>query len=319
MKTISVVIPTYNEELNIPYAYERVTKLFNEVLLEYQYKILFVDNGSKDGSRKIIRELASKDYHIQYIFYTKNFGFSKSTFYGLTQAEGDCAVLLFCDMQDPPELIEQFIQEWESGEKIVAGIKSKSKESKLVYFIRSVYYKVMSQISEVEHIEQFTGFGLYDRSVLDVLKQINDPLPYLRGIIAEIGPAHKKVYYEQVKRERGKTSFSFIKLYDVAMLGITSYSKAVLRAATFIGAIVSVVSILVSVLTFILKIAHIVDYEAGMAAVLTGVFFFGGVQLFFLGLLGEYIYNINTRTMGHPLVVEFERYNIGDANIKLED
>ena len=307
MKTVSVVIPTYNEEENIPLIYKRVKKIFDSQLQSLNYKILFIDNCSEDKSRDIITYLQESDEHVQYIFNTKNFGFSKSTFYGLTQSVGDCSILLFADMQDPPELIVKFIKDWEAGYKVVAGIKNKSQENPIVYFIRKSYYYFVKKIAEIEHIEQFTGFGLYDKSVIKIFSQLDDPLPYLRGIVAELAPTCKKEFYEQEKRKHGKSSFNFFRLYDVAMLGITSYSKALLRAASFLGFLISFISFLISFITFFLKIFSIINYPIGIAAILFGIFFIGGVQLFFIGILGEYISNINIRTMHRPLVVEEKR------------
>lgn len=310
MKSITIVIPTYNEEENIDLIYKRVTDIFSENLGKYQYHILFIDNCSADQSRKKIKELAKKDKKIQYIFNVKNFGFSKSTFYGLTQADGDAVVLLFADMQDPPELILEFVHEWEKGSMVVAGIKNKSRENPVLYFIRNCYYKFINKIVEIQHIEQFTGFGLYDKSVIEVFKNLEDPLPYLRGIVAELAPECRKVYYEQEKRKHGKSSFHLKNLYDVAMLGITSYSKALMRIATFAGLLIAVCSFILAVVTFGLKIFHVIDYPIGNAAIIFGVFFLGSVQLLFIGILGEYISNINIRSMKRPLVVEEERYNL---------
>ena len=248
MQIVSVVIPTYNEEENIPLIYERVKKIFEKQLVDYDYRILYIDNCSTDQSRIRIKELAEKNDKVQYIFNMKNFGFSRSTFYGLTQSVGDCTVLLFADMQDPPELIIDFVSEWEKGSKVVVGIKNKSQEN----------------------------------SAMD------DPLPYLRGIVAELAPDVKKVYYEQKRREHGKTSFNFIKLYDVAMLGLTSYSKALMRISMFVGIAIAVISFVVSLVTLILKLTGVIAYPIGSAATLFGVFFLGGVQLIFLGILGEY-------------------------------
>lgn len=310
MQTITIVIPTYNEEENINLIYNRVKKIFDEELKRYKVNILFVDNCSTDASRNMIRILAKEDRCVQYIFNAKNFGFSRSTFYGLTQARGDCAILLFADMQDPPELIINFVEEWESGYKVVAGIKNKSQENKFMYWIRKCYYYFINKIVDIQHIEQFTGFGLYDKSVIEVFAKLEDPLPYLRGIVAELAPECKKVYYEQAKREHGKSSFKFKNLYDVAMLGITSYSKALMRVATFLGVFVASVSFLIAVVTLFLKVFRIIEYPIGNAAIIFGVFFLGGLQLIFIGILGEYISNINIRTMRRPLVVEEERYNL---------
>ncbi len=310
MKSITIVIPTYNEEENIELVYKRVSDVFKKNLSGYGYDILFIDNCSLDSSRTRIRELAKKDDNIQYIFNMKNFGFSKSTYYGLTQAKGDAAVLLFADMQDPPELIVEFVHEWEKGNLVVAGIKNNSKENPLIYFIRGCYYKFINRIVDIQHIEQFTGFGLYDRSVIKIFGALEDPLPYLRGIVAELAPECKKVFYEQNKREHGKSSFNFKGLYDVAALGITSYSKTFMRIAVLTGLLIAVCSFLLAAVTFILKIFHIIDYPIGTAAILFGVFFLGSIQLLFIGVLGEYISNINIRTMKRPLVIEEERYNL---------
>lgn len=309
MKCVSVVIPTYNEEENIPLVYDRVKKIFDKIKEGYTFQILFIDNHSGDRSREMIRALADKDKRVQYIFNVKNVGFSKSTFYGLLQSQGDCSILLFADMQDPPELILDFIKYWEQGFKVVIGIKNKSNEAKVMYFIRNLYYSFINSITDINHIEQFTGFGLYDASMIDILRQLDDPLPYLRGIVAELMPDHKAVYYTQQKRERGKSSFDFMKLYEVAMLGITSYSKVLMRLAALLGSMIAGISFCIAIGTLLLKVFGIVSYPIGNAAILFGVFFLGGLQLVFLGVLGEYVSNINIRTMKRPLVVEEERGN----------
>ena len=309
MKTISIVVPTYNEEQNVPLIIDRLRNIFMEELVTYNYEIIFVDNCSQDGTRSLIKKYAREDKQIKAIFNARNFGFSRSTFYGLSQAEGDCAVLLFADMQDPPELVIDFIREWENGNRIVIGIKNKSEENRLLYLLRSVYYKVIRRIGEIDHIEQFTGFGLYDKSFIEVFRELHDPIPYLRGIVAELGFQYKKLYYTQKKRIHGKSSFNFWKLYDIMMLGITSYSKTVLRIATLMGFVIAILSMLIAVVTFVLKIFGIVNFEIGIAAISIGVYFFGSMILFFIGMLGEYIMNINIRTMGHPLVIEEERIN----------
>lgn len=312
MKTISILIPTYNEQGNVNEIYKRITHLFNNTLNNYAYEIVFIDNYSKDRTREYLINLARADEKVKLIFNAKNFGFVRSTFYGILQTTGDCTVLLFADMQDPPELIVDFVSQWEQGSKIVVGIKTKSKENKLMYFFRSCYYKLIGNIAEVEHIEHFTGFGLYDKEFINILKNLNDPMPYLRGIVAELGYERKEVYYEQKKRENGKTSFNFFKLYDVAMLGITSYSKVVMRLATILGFIASIISLLIALITIILKLLYWDKYPIGTAAILTGTFFIGSIQLFFIGFLGEYILNINTRIMNRPLVIEEKRVNFED-------
>ncbi|MCI1477129.1 MAG: glycosyltransferase family 2 protein [Clostridium beijerinckii] len=309
MKTISVVIPTFNEEGNVKQAYEKVKKVFLDKLQEYNYEIIFIDNYSKDTTRKIITDICKYDNNVKAIFNAKNFGFTKSTFYGLIQSTGDATVLIFADMQDPPQLIYDFVKEWEKGNKIVIGIKNRSKENRIMYLLRSCYYKMISKIAEIEHINHFTGFGLYDKSFIEVLSKLDDPMPYLRGIVSELGYERKELFYEQQKREYGKSNFNFFKLYDVAMLGITSYSKVVMRIATILGLIASATSMLVAIITICLKIIYWDKYPIGTAAILTGTFFIGSIQLFFIGLLGEYILNINTRVMKRPLVIEDRRIN----------
>ena len=309
MKSVTIVVPTFNEQENIPLCVKRIESIFSNIN-KYDYRILFVDNCSMDNTRIIIRELAKDNPKIQYIFYVRNFGFSKSCFYGLTQCNTDCAILLFADLQDPPELITHFLKYWEDGSKVVVGVKNKSNESKLMYFIRSIYYKIMARISYIDHIEQFTGFGLYDRSVLNVFRSLNDPIPYLRGIVAELAPECKKVFYRQHQRQFGKSSFKFRSLYDVAMLGMTSYSKFIMRCSLLLGVIVSFFSLLIALTTVVLKVFGIVSYPIGSTAALFGIYFLGGLILLFLGLLGEYIANINVRTMNHPIVVEQERFNL---------
>lgn len=318
MKTITIVVPTYNEEANIQSIYDRVQEVFAASLSDYGMQLLFIDNDSQDGTRALIRGLAEKDERVQAIFNATNFGFSKSCFHGLSQAEGDCAVLMFADMQDPPEVIPEMVRKWEEGYKIVLGIKSKSRENKLMYLIRSVYYGILEKISETEHIRQYDGFGLYDAAFVKQLRRLRDPMPYLRGLVAEIGYRHAEVEYTQELRKAGKSTFSLMKYYDVAMLGITSSSKIVMRMATFLGMGLGVVCMIVAIITFILKLCNWQYFNAGTAAIIVGIFFIGAVQLFFLGFLGEYILNINVRTMNHPIVVEEERIHLRRETAKEE-
>lgn len=308
-KTITVVVPTYNEQENIPLVYQRVTGIFSNQLPDYKLEFLFIDNYSTDLSREIILALAEKDRRVKAIFNARNFGFSRSTFYGLTQATGDCAVMMFADMQDPPEMIPKFVEEWENGYKIITGVKARSHENPIMFQIRRLYYFLLKKISDIEHIEQFNGFGLYDRSFIEVIRNLDDPLPYFRGIVVELGFQRKEVPYMHEKRQHGKTKFSFFRLYDVAMLGITSYSKMMMRMATLIGFAIAIISLIVAGFTFVHKLLHWNDYPVGNAATTIGVFFFGAVQLFFVGLLGEYVLSINARTMRHPLVIEERRIN----------
>ena len=231
---------------------------------------------------------------------------------GLQQVKGDCAILLAADFQEPPEMISKFIEEWENGYKIVIGIKNKSKENFIVKMMRNLYYKLIKKFSEVSQIEHFTGFGLYDRDFLEILKKIDDSTPFLRGVVAEFGFQRKELYYEQPKRKHGKTSTNFYVLYDTAMLGFTSYTKVGLRVATFLGMIIAFLSFLIGLVYLILKLINWYDFSAGIAPMLIGVFFLGAVQLFFIGFLGEYIMAINERTKHRPLVIEEKRINFDD-------
>jgi len=310
MKTISIMIPVFNEETNITEIYRRIVDIFNSQLIKYKYEILFIDNDSTDHSREIIVQLAERDKAVKAIFNVRNFGWVRSSFYGLINTTGDAVVYLAADLQEPPELIPAFVAEWEKGTKIIIGVKNKSRESKIKYFIRTIYYKVIKYIAEIEHIEHFLGFGLYDRDFIMILKQLNDPMPYFRGIVSELGYKHKIIYYEQAERYTGKTKlFSFFKNYDLGMLGITSYSKVVLRLATMAGFAFSIVSFLIALIYFIYKLFYWDSFSLGMPVVITGVFFLGSLQLFFLGLLGEYVLNINTRVINRPLVIEEKRIN----------
>lgn len=308
-KKISMVIPTYNEKDNIFDDYDRLKKIMDGDLSAYDYEMLFIDNCSTDGTRDLLRVLADKDENVKVILNGNNFGWMRSSFYGMIQTTGDCTVLLAADMQEPPEMMVEFVREWEDGYKVVIGIKSKSNENKFKYFIRECFYDFLSKITENKHIKQFMGFGLYDSEFIDVLRKLDDPLPYFRGIVAELGFKMKQVEYVQDKRRKGKTHFNFFRMYDLAMLGITSYSKVLMRMATIIGFGISGVSILIAFVTLILKLFHIIDYPVGIAAISIGVFALGGINLFFIGLVGEYILNMNARIMKRPLVVEEERLN----------
>ena len=308
-KCISILIPTYNEEENVGPLADAVRGLFKNELREYRYEIVFIDNDSSDKTRSMIRKLCEGDKDIKAIFNTKNFGQFNSPYYGLMQTTGDCVVLLCADFQDPIELIPEFVKEWENGYKIVIGRKTTSKENKLMYFLRSLYYKILKKMSETEQIEHFTGFGLYDREFINVMKDLDDPTPFLRGIVAELGWDRKEIPYEQQKRRAGKTKNNFYRLYDAAMLGFTSYTKAGLRIATFMGFGVAGISLLIGVFYFVIKLLHWDDYNMGMASIAIGLFFLGAVQLIFIGLLGEYILSMNQRIMNRPLVIEKERIN----------
>lgn len=314
MKTITVVVPVYNEEANIRHIYERVNGVFKKSLPSYECKLLFIDNCSTDNTRSIIEEYAASDTTVQAIYNAKNFGFVRSSFYGLTRGTGDAVVLLYADLQDPPELIPEFVNKWEEGNMIVVGVKKKSLEKPVMYFFRKCYYALINRISEVEQIEQYDGFGLYDRSFIMVLRELDDPMPYLRGIIAELGYKRTEVEYVQDVRKHGKSKWGFLKLYDFAFLGITSYSKTLLRVSTFLGFFVAICSLLVAAVTFIQKLMAWNSVPVGAAAITIGVFFLGAVQLIFIGIMGEYIMNINIRTIRRPLVIEEKRINMEECD-----
>ncbi len=313
MRKISIIIPTYNEEENIIPLYMEITKIFKSVLIKYNYEIVFIDNKSTDTTRTKISILCQKDARVKAVFNARNFGQFNSPFYGMMQTSGDCTILLCADFQDPLDMIPKFIDEWEKGYKIVIGVKSSSKESKFIYFLRSCYYKFIKKMSDIEQIEHFTGFGLYDKDFVDVLRKLEDPTPFLRGIVAELGYERKEIEYTQEKRRAGKSSNNFLKLYDASMLSITSYTKVGLRFATFLGFIISILSFTVGIVYFVLKIMFWNRFPAGTTPLIIAVFFLSAVQLIFTGILGEYILSINTRSMKRPLVIEEKRINFDDS------
>ncbi|MDR1001318.1 MAG: glycosyltransferase family 2 protein [Clostridiales bacterium] len=313
MKTISVMIPTYNEEENVLPICEAIKEQLAQYAGRYNYEIVFIDNCSTDHTRELLREMCIADKRVKAILNAKNFGQGNSPYYGLCQTIGDCTIYMVADFQDPPEIIPRLITEWENGYKIVAMIKTSSKESKLMYFVRSCYYKLVKSMSHIEIIEHFTGSGLYDKSFIDVLRNLDDTEPFLRGIVAELGFKRKDVEYTQQKRRAGKSTNNFFTLYDYAMISVTAYTKTGLRIATFFGMIVSILSILVSLVYFVLKLIFWPLMSFGMAPLTIGVFFIGGLQLFFLGFVGEYIMAINKRVMHHPLVIEEERINFENS------
>jgi glycosyltransferase involved in cell wall biosynthesis len=313
---ISVLIPTFNEEENVVPLSEAIINVFEEQLPTYNYEIIFIDNDSVDKTREKISSLCAQNSNIKAIFNAKNFGQFNSPFYGLCQTSGDCTILMCADFQDPVYMIPRFVSEWENGCKIVCGIKTTSQENSLMYFIRTCYYKLIKRLSDIEQIEHFTGFGLYDKSFIEVLKNLKDPTPFLRGIVAELGARRKDIPYEQAKRRSGKTSNNWYRLYDAAMLSFTSYTKIGLRLATISGFIFSGLSLLVALIYLICKLLFWQHFPMGVAPVLIGVFVIGSLQLFFIGLLGEYILNINSKIMNRPLVIEEKRLNFRNSNVE---
>lgn len=309
MKLISIMIPCFNEIENVEPISKAIIEQMDKYRTQYDFELVFIDNFSTDGTREKLEELCAKNKNIKAIFNAKNFGQFNSPFHGMCQVNGDCVITMCCDFQDPVDLIPRFIAEWEKGYKIVAAIKTTSEENRTIRFLRTCYYKLIKKLSSVEQIEHFTGTGLYDRSFIEVLKTLDDPQPFLRGIVAELGPLRKDIPYTQAKRRAGKTHNNWYTLYDAAMLSFTSYTKIGLRLATIFGFVFSAINMLIAVCYFIAKIIWWDKFPLGTVPMLLGIFFTGSVQLFFIGLLGEYVLNINTRSMHRPLVVEERRIN----------
>ena len=317
MKLISIVTPCYNEEGNVENIYQQVKVVFDQLKV-YVYEHLFIDNASKDKTVAILKEIASKDKNVKVIVNTRNFGHIRSPYHALFQTKGDAVIVIVADLQDPPEMITEFLKKWEEGYKIVIGIKTQSEESSLMFGVRKTFYTLISKLSDVELIRNFTGFGLYDKQVIDIISNLNDPYPYFRGIIADIGFEVAKIEYKQTARKKGITKNNFYTLYDMAMLGITNHSKVPLRLATMLGFSVSIISLLVALGYFIYKIIFWKSFSVGIAPVVIGLFFFSSVQLFFLGLVGEYIGSIHTQVLKRPLVIEKERINFEDSKKCIE-
>ena len=316
MKKISVLIPCYNEVENVELMSQSVINIMNETLPMYDYEIVFIDNCSTDGTRKVLEKICLKNKKIKAIFNVTNFGQFNSPFYGMCQTTGDCTISMCCDFQDPIELIPVFVHEWEKGHKIVSGIKTSSKENRVIYFFRTCYYRIIRNMSSVKMIEHFTGFGLYDKTFISILRELNDPIPFLRGIVAEYGSGFNmiEIEYEQAKRRAGKTHNNFYTLYDAAMLSITSYTKIGLRLATMLGFVSSGISMAVALIYLVMKLINWNEFQPGNAPSTIGVFVLGSLQLFFIGLLGEYILNINTRVINRPVVVEEKRINFEEGD-----
>lgn len=308
-KKISILVPCYNEEDNVIPISEAIIDVLERELSEYDYELLFIDNCSTDLTRPRLRQLCAGNRKIRAIFNAKNFGQFNSPYYGLMQTTGDCAICICADFQDPPELIPRFVEEWEKGAQIVCGIKTSSQESKFMYWLRTRYYRFIQKASDVEQIEHFTGFGLYDRSFLEVMRGLDDPTPFLRGIVAELGGKRVDIEYEQAERKHGKTHNNWYTLYDAAMLSFTSYTKVPLRVATIGGFVMSVFFILLAIVLFIVKLVNWHAFAGGQVSILIVTLLMGSIILFFLGLLGEYIMSIAQRVMHRPLVVEEERIN----------
>lgn len=308
-KKISVLIPCYNEIENVEPISLAIIEQFNNNEPQYDFEIIFIDNYSTDGTREKLEEMCRKNMNIKAIFNAKNFGQNNSPYYGICQTTGDCTIVMSCDFQDPVELIPKFISEWEKGYKVVSGIKTSSAESALLYFLRTCYYKMIKKMSSVEQIPHFTGYGLYDKSFVEILRKIDEPMPFLRGIIAEFATNRTTIEFHQPERRAGKTHNNWWSLYDIAMLSFTSYTKVGLRIASLVGFLISAFNMLFAVIYFIAKMIWWDTFPMGRAPLLIGMFFLGSIQLIFLGLLGEYVMGINTRVIHRPLVVEEKRLN----------
>ena len=308
MPLISVVTPCYNEQENVEEVYRLVKGIF-AALPNYRYEHIFIDNASKDRTVDILKGIAKDDRNVKIIVNSRNFGYIRSPYHGLLQAHGDAVVQVVADLQDPPDMIKDFIKKWEEGYKIVLGVKTRSKEMAAMFLIRKFYYNLINKLSEIELTKNYQGFGLYDKRIIEILRGIDDPHPYFRGLISEIGFESAKIEYTQQSRKSGISKSNFYKLYDVAMLGITNHSKVPLRLATMLGFFMSALSLLIAMGYFIAKLTLWYNFPLGTAPVIIGLFFFSSIQLFFIGILGEYIGSIHTQVLKRPLVIEKERIN----------
>jgi polyisoprenyl-phosphate glycosyltransferase len=307
-KLISVSMSAYNEEGNVEEIYRQIVAEF-EKLPQYDFEILFLDNASKDHTADRLRELAARDKRVKVILNARNFGHIRSPMHGILQARGDAVISMVSDLQEPPALIPQFLAKWEEGYRVVLGIKEQTEESALMAFVRGFYYELVCKLADTELNRNSTGFGLFDRRTVEILRELDDPYPYFRGQISEIGFPSAKILFKKPARKRGITSNNFYTLYDMAMLGITSHSKVPLRLATMIGFVMSFISFLISMGYLVAKLTFWNTFSLGLAPLIIGMFFFSSVQLFFIGILGEYMGAIHTHIMKRPLVVERERIN----------
>ena len=313
MKKISIVTACYNEEENIEPLSDYVRDLFKGSLSNYDYEHIFIDNCSTDKTVSALRKLVDKDKKVKVILNTRNFGHIRSPYHAMFQTSGDATILLSADFQDPPDLIESFVKEWVQGFKVVVGVKTKSEENFLMFGVRKIYYKFLGSYSESEQIKNFTGFGLYDKSFIECIKNLDDPYPYLRGLITELGFERKEIDYTQPARKKGRTKNNIYTLYDMAMLGFVNHSKVPLRMATFLGFVISVISIFVAGIYLTYKLLYWDEFQTGTAPLIIGLFFFSSLQLIFIGIVGEYVGAIYTQVKKRPLVVEKERINFSET------
>ena len=319
-KKVSIVTPCYNEQDNVEKLIRLVKEQFDN-MPQYDYEHILIDNCSTDNTVDILSKCAAEDKHVKIILNARNFGHIRSPYYGMLQAYGDCVVSMVSDLQDPPELLPQMLKKWEEGYKIITCVKNKSKENPLMFMCRKLFYNTLAKFSETEQIKNFTGFGLYDKKFIDVLRtEINDPYPYFRGIIAELSFDRYELEYVQPKREKGKTKNNFYTLYDIGMLGFVNHSKLPLRLASFIGFGVAILSLIIAIVYFIYKLVYWDSFTVGIAPLVIGLFFFSSVQLFFIGIIGEYIGAIHTQVKKRPLVIEKQRINFdSDDNTPKND
>lgn len=308
MRTLSIITPCYNEEQNVEVVYDRVRAIMAE-LRDYRYEHIFIDNHSTDRTVEILKQIAAQDTNVRVIVNARNFGQIRSPMHALCETSGDAVIGIVADLQDPPELIPEFISAWEAGYSMVLAVKETSDENQLMFQLRKAFYRLINKVASVETFENFTGFGLFDRRVVDLVKAFKDPYPYFRGLIAEIGLPHKIITYSQPARKRGITKNNFYTLYDLAMLGITNLSKVPLRMVTFFGFLCALVSICVALIYFVYKLLFWNSFSVGVAPLVIGIFFFSSVQLLSIGILGEYIAAIHTQVQARPYVVELERVN----------
>ena len=313
MKKISVLIPCYNEEENVVPMSQAVVEQLTTRLPQYDYELIFIDNDSNDNTRPLLREVCKRNPKVKAIFNAKNFGQFNSPYHGMLQTTGDCTITMCCDFQDPVEMIPQLVEAWENGAKIVSCIKTESKENPLMRFFRTCYYKIIRKMSSVDQIEHFTGFGLYDKTFIEVLRNLKDPTPFIRGIVAELGYKRVDLPYTQAKRRAGTTHNNFFTLFDAAMLSFTSYTKVGLHLLTILGFILSFLSIMAALIYLVLKLIYWDDFSAGQAPMIIGLFFLNAMELLFIGFVGEYVMSINTRVMNRPLVIEEERINFEES------
>ena len=307
-KLVSIVTPCYNEEDNVEELHTQITQIMWE-LPEYDYELIYIDNASTDGTIMILRRLAAADKRVKVILNARNFGHIRSPYYGLLQARGDAVILMASDFQDPPHLIKEFIKKWEGGYKIVMGVKSRSKETWFLYALRSLYYRILARLSDIRLVSNFTGFGLYDQHVVEVLRKLDDPYPYLRGLVADIGFDAAQIEFTQPARKRGISKNNFYTLFDMAMLGLTNNTKVPLRLTIMFGFLVATTSFIIGMFYLVYKLVYWQEFEVGLAPLVVGLSFLGGIQLLFLGIMGEYIGAIYTQVLHRPLVIEKEKIN----------